>query len=163
MKRKFLAAFLIGAAMMTTPAFSDSEGWFWGRGHMGDWFRGEMWRYGMMGDGPGHMMMGREFSEYRLEALKSELAITPAQEDAWKAYVAALQGAGDAMRAAHAAMLDKGAFKTLPERLDAQASMMASHQDAMKTVRDSTLALYEKLDDSQKKKADEIILGMGMM
>ncbi len=163
MTRKLIFTSLLAAGLMTAPAFADPDGWFWGRGQMGDWFRGEMWRYGMMGDGPGHMMMGRRFSEHRLEALKSELGITAAQEDVWKTYMTAVQSAADGMRSTHQTMMDRGSFKTLPERLDAQAAMMASRQDVMKTVREATLALYEKLDEAQKKKADDLILGMGMM
>ncbi len=148
------------ACLSSVPVLAESDGWFWQRGHMGEWFRGEMWR---SGDGPGHMMMGRRFSEERLTALKTELAITPAQEEVWKAYVTTIGTAGDAMMKTHQTMMDRSELKTLPERLTAQESIMAMHQENMKAVREATLALYGKLDDAQKKKADDLILGMGMM
>ncbi len=161
MTRRFTFSIIAATVLFLSPvAMADSDGWFWGRGHMGDWFRGEMWRGG---DGPGHMMMGRRFSEHRLEALKAELIITSAQEDVWKSYVSAIETASDAMRQSHQSMMDKSDLKTLPERLGAQENIMALHQASMQAVREATLALYEKLDDTQKKKADELILGMGMM
>ncbi len=163
MKRRFIFTSLIVAGLFATPVLADNHGWFMGKGRMGEWFRGEMWRGGMMGEGPGHMMMGERFSEHRLDALKSEIGIAASQEEVWKAYVTAVQTTGNAMRTTHMTMMDQNSFKTLPERLDAQAAMMAAHQDAMKTVRDATLALYEKLDETQKKKADDLILGLGMI
>jgi LTXXQ motif family protein len=158
-----IMAAAVVACLSPTAVLAESDGWFWGRGHMGEWFRGEMWRDGMMGNGPGHMMMGRRFNEHRLEALKAELAITSAQEDAWKVYVTAIESAGDAMRQTHMSMMDKSAPATLPERLAMQENFMTMHQDSMKSVREATLTLYAKLDETQKKKADELILGMGMM
>ncbi len=148
------------ACLSSVPVLAESDGWFWQRGHMGEWFRGEMWR---SGDGPGHMMMGRRFSEERLTALKTELAITPAQEEVWKAYVTAIATASDAMMQTHQSMMDRSELKTLPERLAAQDNLMVIRHGNMKTVSGATLALYGKLDDAQKKKADDLILGMGMM
>ena len=66
---------------IATPVMADKDDrWFWGKGAMGHWFRGEMMGPDMMdGWGPG-MMMGRRFNEERLNALKDELAITEVQK-----------------------------------------------------------------------------------
>lgn len=40
---------------------------------------------------------------------------------------------------------------------------MTARIESMKSANAATLALYEALDDAQKKKTDELILCMGMM
>jgi LTXXQ motif family protein len=158
MTRRFTFLALVVTSLMSTPVLAD--GWFWGRGHMDHWFRSEMGRCDMMGGGG---MMGQRFGGERLEALKAELAITTAQETAWQAYEKVVRENADNMLKAHEAMMGQQPLQTLPERIDAQSAMMAAHQDAMGKVREATLALYQVLDAGQKKKADELILGMGMM
>lgn len=158
MKRHIALPILVAFGLMSTPALAD--GWFWGRGHMDHWFRSEMGRCDMMGGGG---MMGRRFGEERLEALKAELDITAAQQGAWDTYEKAVRENADNMSKAHEAIMSQQPLKTLPERIDAQAAMMASRQKAMGKIREATLALYQALDVAQKKKADELILGMGMM
>jgi Spy/CpxP family protein refolding chaperone len=64
---KTIKSILFATMALTTvgiaPALSDDDGWFWNRGRMGEWFRGEMMGDHMRwGGGPG-MMMGRRFSE----------------------------------------------------------------------------------------------------
>jgi hypothetical protein len=159
-----LAAAVVLPAGLATPAFADQDdGWFWGRGMMGQWFRGEMMGRGMMdGWGPG-MMMGQRFSEQRLAALKTELGITEAQTKAWDDYATAIKASAQSMRDAHVRLMGTADPATLPERLQLSQEMMAARIESMKSANAATLALYEALNDEQKKKADELILGMGMM
>lgn len=158
MTRRFTFLVLVASSLMSTPVLAD--GGFWGRGHMDHWFRSEMGRCDMMGGGG---MMGRRFGDERLGALKTELGITSAQETAWQAYEKIVSENAENMLKTHEAMMGQQPLKTLPERIDAQSAMMAARQDAMGKVREATLALYQVLDAGQKKKADELILGMGMM
>jgi hypothetical protein len=161
--RSVLFAALALSTVSIAPALSEDDGWFWNRGRMGEWFRGEM-----MDDdnrwGWGHgMMMGRKFGEERLIALKEELSISSAQEKAWDDYKTAVKAAADSMRANHKNMMSSDLPQTLPERIALHESMMTTRLVEMKTMNAATLALYNALDANQKKKADDIIMGMGMM
>ncbi len=149
---------------IATPVMADNDdGWFWGRGFMGHWFRGEMMGRDMMdGWGPG-MMMGARFNEERLNALKNELAITDAQKKVWEDYVASVKGTVASMREAHVQMMSGSIPATLPERIAQHEGIMTGRFEAMKSTNAATLTLYNALDSTQKKKADELILGMGMM
>ena len=165
---KFAKSYLFAATALfiatATPAYADNDdGWFWGRGHMGQWFKGEwMGRSMMDGWGPG-MMMGGRLSEQRLNALKEELAITAAQEKLWADYAAAVKLATTSMRETHVQMMSRDIPETLPERITLHENLMTARQEALKTTNAATLALYNALDAKQKKKADELLLGMGMM
>ena len=156
-----MAAVLFAVA---NPVLADSDSsWFWGSGKMGDWFKGEMMgRHMMEGWGPG-MMMGGRFNTERLNALKNELAITEAQAKAWDGYASSVKEASETMREAHTEMMNASNPATLPERIALHESMMTVRLESMKSMNAATLALYEALDNEQKKKADELIMGMGMM
>lgn len=158
-----LAAAILLPASLAEPAFADEDdGWFWGRGKMGHWFQGEM-GHGMMG-GMGHgMMMSPKYSEQRLAALKKELGITEAQTKVWDDYAAAVKAGAGSMRGMHMKMMGGDAPATLPERVKLHQEMMTARVEAMKAADAATLALYDALSADQKKKADELILGMGMM
>ncbi len=159
-----LAAAVVLPTGLTMPSFADEDdGWFWGRGKMGHWFRDEMMGRHMM-DGMGHgIMMSRKYSEQRLGALKKEFGITEAQGKAWDDYAAAIKASSASMRDMHVKMMGVNEPATLPERVNLHQEMMTTRVGAMKAVDVATLALYEALDAAQKKKADELILGMGMM
>lgn len=149
---------------IATPVLADNDdGWFWGKGFMGHWFRGEMMGREMMdGWGPG-MMMGARFNEERLNALKNELAITDAQKKVWDDYTASVKGAVASMREAHVQMMSGSIPATLPERIAQHEGIMTGRLEAMKSTNAATLSLYSALDTEQKSKADELIMGMGMM
>jgi LTXXQ motif family protein len=149
---------------IATPAFADDDRvWFWGKGMMGHWFKGEMMDRGMMEGWGAGMMMGSRFNEERLNALKTELAITDTQKKVWDDYVAAVKTAVDSMRASHGQMMKADIPATLPERIALHESMMATRLGVMKSTDAATLALYQTLDAAQKRKADDLIMGMGMM
>jgi LTXXQ motif family protein len=167
MKKCSMKSVLFAALALSTvsiaPALSDDDGWFWNRGRMGEWFRGEMMDNDMRW-GWGHgMMMGGRYTEERLNALKTELSINATQEKTWEEYAKTVKTAADSMRESHKSMMDSDFPKTLPERLALHESMMTARLENMKTTNAATLTLYNALDASQKKKADELILGMGMM
>lgn len=164
-RRFFFAA--IGVAVLaavTLPALADNDdGWFGRHGMMGQWFRGEMIGRNMMdGWGPG-MMMGSRFTEERLNALKTALAINDTQKKVWDEYASAVKAAADSMREAHGQMMSAGVPATLPERINLHDTMMAGRCETIKSISAATLALYKALNDEQKKEADDVIMGMGMM
>ena len=163
-RRSRAAAVAVLLFAIATPVLADNDdGWFWGKGIMGHWFRGEMMGRDMMdGWGPG-MMMGTRFNEERLNALKNELTITEAQKKVWDDYAVSVKDAVASMRAAHVQMMSPSIPATLPERITLHEGMMAVRLESMKSTNVATLALYNTLDNAQKKKADELIMGMGMM
>ena len=67
------------------------------------------------------------------------------------------------MREAYVQMMSASIPATLPERITLHEGIMTGRFEAMKATNAATLALYNALDNAQKKKADELILGMGMM
>jgi LTXXQ motif family protein len=159
---------VIFAAMALTtvsiaPAFSEDDGWFWNRGRIGDWFHGKVMEDHMRcGGGPG-MMIGRRFSEERLNAIKTELSITAAQEKSWGDYAKSVTAAAASMRQNNENMIQSDLPTTLPERLTLHETMMSARLEEIKTLNAATLTLYNVLDTNQKKKADELIVGLAMM
>ena len=166
LKSRRLRAVAVAALLfaIATPVWADNDdGWFWGKGFMSHWFRGEMMGRDMMdGWGPG-MMMGARFNEERLNALKKELAITGAQEKAWSDYAISVKNATVSMRETHVQMMSASIPATLPERIALHEGLMTGRFETMKSTNAATLTLYNALDNAQKKKADELIVGMGMM
>lgn len=132
---------------------------------------------GMMGRGMGMigggdcpmigMMMGSGempgFSEGRIAFLKAELAITAAQQSAWEAYAAALQKNLTAMQGMRQTMTTAMSGKTPVERLEAHVTAMEGRLAALKEVKPALDKLYAALSDDQKKKADQLLTGMGCM
>ena len=53
--------------------------------------------------------------------------------------------------------------KTPADRLDAQIAAMDSRLAALKEIKPALAKLYAALSDEQKKKADEVLTGMGCM
>lgn len=134
-----------------------------------------MMAFGMMGPG---MMGGDEDGgplltriDGRLAFIKTELHITDAQSAAWDEAAAAIRSGAEShnrdMKAMWAASRDGSlADMTLPERLAFQKAHMESRLKELDTMTAAIGGLYDKLDDGQKKTADEIIMpmtGMGMM
>ncbi len=119
---------------------------------------------GMMGMmGPGGMM--ESHVEGRLAFLKTELGITRSQKRAWNAFA-------DAMRASARSMSDMqgqmmGAMgqgmPSVTTMLDIRISMMENRLAAMKALKPATDALYSALSAKQRKKADQLMLGVGFM
>jgi hypothetical protein len=174
MKRTNLAmAALVAVGMLATgtPLTAQQPGMGMrdmpmGRGMMGDMpmRRGMM---GMMGDCPMMgMMMGDEtspFAEGRIAFLKAELAISDAQKAAWEAYAAALKKNLQGMQAMRQTMMNVMDAKTPVERLDAHIAAMDGRLGSLKEVKPALAALYVALSEEQKKKADQILTGMGCM
>ena len=113
------------------------------------------------------MMMGSgempAYGEGRVAFLKAELGITDQQQTQWDGLASALkknftqmQGMGQSMMAALSA-------KTPVERLDAHLTAMEGRLAALKEIKPRLEQLYSTLNDDQKKKADQLLTGMGCM
>lgn len=166
--RMMIAAGMLAVAL-SAPAMAegDNDSW-WSRWGMG---RGMMdgWGWGgpMMGYGPDAML---DRIDGRLAYMKTELKITPAQEQAWNDLATAIRDTSEThnkmMREMMKEMHDGSFFaKPLPERLQVQESHMAARLEQIKNVKGAVDKLYGQLDDTQKKAADDIVLpvmGMGM-
>jgi hypothetical protein len=123
---------------------------------------------GMMGGGCPMMGMmmgggGAMYPEGRIAFLKAELAITDAQTKVWEGYAAALKKNMEGMQAMRESMMAARSEKTPVARLDAHINAMEGRLEALKDVKPALGALYDALSDDQKKKADELLTGMGCM
>lgn len=118
----------------------------------------------MMGSMGGHMMGGGPANhiEGRLAFLKTELGITDAQMDLWEDYADAMRSAASSMQGMHETMMSGDWPRSFPERMDRHEQMMSARLEALKTLRNAAVPLYEALDEEQKQVADGI-MGMGMM
>ena len=158
----------IGAAIATVPSTTHAQ-----RGYGG--MMGPGHGYGMMGNyGPGMMggcpMMGAAadgkistFAAGRIAFLKAELGITDAQKSVWDAYAETIKGNLQSMQGMWQTMKVVVEAKTPADRLDAQILAMESRVAALKEVKPALEKLYTVLSDEQKKKADEVLTGMGCM
>lgn len=103
------------------------------------------------------------FADGRIAFLKAELAITDAQNSAWDAYANALKKNLESMQGMHQTMLKAWQATSPVERLDAHITAMEGRLAALKEVKAPLEALYAALNDEQKKKADDLLTGMGCM
>lgn len=113
------------------------------------------------------MMMGNgdmpAIADGRIAFLKAELTITAAQQTAWDTYAGALRKNFTGMQAMRQTMMSALDGKTPVERLDAHLAAIESRHGALKEIKPVLATLYGALNDEQKKKADQILTGMGCM
>ena len=150
------------------PGIMDGQGY--GPGMMGPGYGpGMMGNYGpgMMGGCP---MMGTAtdgkvstFAEGRIAFLKAELGIADAQKSEWDAYAEKIKANLQNMQGMWQTMKTVFDAKTPADRLDAQIAAMDSRLAALKEIKPALAKLYAALSDEQKKKADEVLTGMGCM
>jgi len=115
---------------------------------------------GSAGGGMGrHGMMMSDPASY-LDGLKAQLKITPAQEDAWVTYAAAVKDHATQMQAAHKTMFEAMGTATWQERRDMMNNMFATRQQAMTAVHDAAGTLAGVLTPAQRSQATGILPGM---
>jgi hypothetical protein len=141
-----------------------------GKGMMGGGMMGRGGMMGMMGRGcpmMGMMMGGGGdmpmYRKGRVAFLKAELAITDAQAKVWDAYADQLKQNMQSMQDMHKTMMAARSGKTPVERLESRITAMEGRVKALKDIKPKLTALYDALSDEQKKKADQILTGMGCM
>lgn len=109
-------------------------------------------------------MMPFEHVEGYIAFLKAELAITDAQLPQWTAFANVLRADGKSMHEGMGKMVQAGMPTTAPARTEAMVQMMTMRLEGMKSMVSAEKALYAVLTDSQKKLADELMVGpMGRM
>jgi hypothetical protein len=114
----------------------------------------------------GNMMGGGDmpaFTDGRVAFLKAELGITDAQNGAWDAYAAALKKNLMGMHGMRETMITAMSATDPTKRLDAHLTAMESRVASLTEVKPALAKLYGVLTDVQKKKADQILTGMGCM
>ncbi|MCL4765543.1 MAG: Spy/CpxP family protein refolding chaperone [Hyphomicrobiaceae bacterium] len=164
-----LALSLIMGAATQVTAQQRGPGWgmMGGQGMMGGFGWGMPMGRGM-GMGMGNCPMWGStdtpaFAEGRVAFLKAELAITDAQSSAWDTYANALKRNLESMQGMRQTMLAASQAKSPVERLDAHITVMEGRLATLKDIKAPLEALYAALNDAQKKKADDLLTGMGCM
>lgn len=116
---------------------------------------------GMMhGGAPGMMHMGPgKHVEGRLAFLRAEIGITEAQASVWNGFADAVRNAGKSRMASMPMMQPRDAKADWPATIEAHEKMMASHLEALRTIRAAAQPLYAALSDDQKKIANELMTG----
>lgn len=145
-------------AAKTGPVPGDMMGGMMGRGMHGMMAGGMMQ---MMSDCP--MMGGASHAEGRIAFLRAELGITDAQKAVWEAYAAQLKANLQGMQGMQSSMMAMMDAKSAVERLDARIAMMEGRSKALKDIKPTLAALYTALSADQRKKADQLLTGMGCM
>lgn len=157
MRKKVL---LIGAAAVAATL---AGGWAlaqsYGPGYGPPCMHGE----GPSGAGPG--MRGGLAPTFadpaRFETLKSELAITPAQEPIWTKYTKTIENAATAMKTAREGVDPATVGKMTPQQRFAFATKMREQgQKQFEAVKNAADELFKTLDDSQKTKALDVLPGL---
>lgn len=102
--------------------------------------------------------------EGRIASLKSELMITESQLPQWNRFADALRETAKSMNGMYGQMMQAKSATTLPERLEAQETMLSAHLASLKALKGALDPLYGSFSDDQKKRADRLMIGpMGMM
>lgn len=119
---------------------------------------------GMKGMGPG-MMHGRAGLGFadpaQLETLKTELKITPAQEQAWSKYAKAVQEAAASMKTTRESVDPEAVSKMTPaDRYAFVSKMREQGQKQFGAVKSAADELLATLDAAQKAKATDILPGL---
>ena len=118
----------------------------------------------MQGMGPGMMHGGAGFGfadPAQLETLKTELKITPAQEQAWSKYAKAIEDAATTMKTARESVDPQAVSKmTPPDRYAFVSKMREQGQKQFGAVKSAADELLATLDATQKAKAAEILPGL---
>jgi hypothetical protein len=97
----------------------------------------------------------------RLDALKTELGITAAQEPAWTKYTKAIQDAATAMKTSRDGVNPDAIGKLGPQERFAFASKMHEQgQKQFETVKTAANELLATLNDTQKAKARQTLPGL---
>ncbi|HEY1932108.1 MAG TPA: Spy/CpxP family protein refolding chaperone [Acetobacteraceae bacterium] len=140
-----LAVLGVGAAAFAQP-MGPGSGYGPGYGGMGP---------GMMGSGYGY----GDPTAY-LDGLKTELAITHAQDAAWNIYADAVKRAAEQMQGVRATMWDAMGTASWQERRDMMNSMFDARQQAFQIVQAAAGKLLPTLTTAQQAKAENSLPGL---
>lgn len=102
----------------------------------------------------------------RIAFLKAELAITETQQQAWAGFASALEAAAAKVEPMQNKMMPAivSGTASMPERLQAEASLLDTRAAAMHDIAHAAKQLYAVLTPAQRSKADALVAGpLGMM
>ena len=94
-----------------------------------------------------------------LDKLRRNLRITEAEQAAWDAYVAVLKAHVRSLQGMRESMRPPRGTK-LPEAYEAHVTASEARLTALRELKSTLIALYDSLNDDQKKKADDVLLRM---
>ncbi len=128
----------------------------------------------ILGDAGSGMMSGPEAgidgvwnTDTYLDALKMQLAITTAEEAAWKDYADTVAGVAAQLQGLHQLIFEAMGTASWLERRRLMNRMLLARQQAFDMVHESATGLLAALDPVQKTKAQSILPGLvrgsGMM
>lgn len=172
MKRKALLVGAISTAAVLTGGWALAQTAGHGPSGMGPGMHGKMGPglHGQMGPGmpgqmgPGAMHGGPEHAfadPARLDALKTELGITAAQETAWTKYAKAVQDAAATMKATREGINHETMSKLSPQdRFAFVTKIREQGQKQFETVKTAANELLGTLNDAQKAKAKTTLPGL---
>lgn len=125
------------------------------QGQMGQGMHGQMGP-GMHG-GPGLT----QFDAAWIDTLKTELAITAAQEPAWTKYAKSIQDAAATMKTTHEGVDTEAVSKMSPQdRFAFMSKMREQGQKQFETLQTAANELLTTLDETQKAKAQTSLPGL---
>lgn len=148
------------AAFSQAPAMGEPGAMMGAGAPMHEGMRGHYHRMGKMDPVKMQAWMDKRNAEF-----KAQLKLTPAQEGAWTAYVAAMTPSADmlAKRTAHRAEHAELAKLPTPERIDKMKALrtqrMSDMNAAMDKHADATKAFYAALTADQQKVFDANAMG----
>lgn len=116
-------------------------------------------------------MMDPKHIEGHIAFLETELRITDAQKPSWVAFADALRAnaraMGDRKEKMQGSMmtLQIAAPDSLLQRIDLHERMLVARLEGLRQIKAALQPLYEMLDDTQKRTADELLMmgPMGLM
>jgi hypothetical protein len=115
---------------------------------------------GMTGSCP--MMGGMSaYADGRVAFLKTELAITEAQEPVWATYANALKKHLNRMLEVQQIVMQVLEAKAPVERMRSYIKAMENRVASLKDLEPALATLYSALSPDQQKKSNEILTGMG--
>ena len=175
MKKKALVISAIAITAVLAGGWAVAQSAHQGHGGMGPMMNGM--DHGMMKEmGPGMMKgMGHDMGPgmkhgsaeltfadpARIDALKTELAITSAQEPAWSKYAKAVQDAASVIKTARETVDPAALSKMAPsDRFAFVTKMREQGQKQFASVRTAAEELLATLDATQKAKATDILPGL---
>ena len=164
MRKKVLVIGSIAATVVLVGGWALAQSAGHGPGRMGPGMMQHMSQG--MGPGMGHGMMHggagpMQFDPARLDTLKTELGITPAQEAAWSTYAKTVEDAATTMKTTREGVDPDAVSKMTPaDRFAFVTKIRAQAQKQFETVRTAATELLATLDDAQKAKARDILPGL---
>ncbi len=154
----FVATIMLAMAAAGSVAQAQKHDGKKGAGKM---CQGMMCMMGGAMKGPEHMAAMRAA---RIAYLKTALGITEAQTGVWNAYVEALKANQTKMQGMMKGKKDAKKNATAIQKMNARIERTKARLQNLEAMKPATEALYNALDDEQKKKADAVLVKRrGMM